>query len=103
MSNSTPSAVETQPQTDDQLADFVDGDQGLEALHVDAYPTDQRLRYQEKLKKDKLEGRAAPKKKPQVVEQHFDDCGSDFGPISYFDIELRNTFEDDMVETTTSA
>ena len=89
----TPSkrGVLTSQRPDDQLADFVDV--GLEALHVDAYPTDQRLRYQEKLKKDKLEGRAAPKKKPQIVEQHFDDCGADFGPISCFEIELHEPFE----------
>ena len=58
------------------------------------------MRYQEKLKSDKLAGRAAPKKKPQVVEQHFDDCGSDFGPISCFDIDLRNTFELEPVNNT---
>ena len=46
-----------------------------------------------KLKDDKLAGRAKPKNQPQIVEQHFDDCGSDFGPISCYEIALRDTFE----------
>ena len=46
---------------DSQLADFVD--EGLEASHVDAYPTDQRLKYQEKLKPEQseVEGKVASK------------------------------------------
>ena len=65
--------------------------QGLDALHVDAYPTDQRLKHQQKIKEDKLAGNA-PKRKPQIVEQLFDDCGSDFGPISFVDAELADEF-----------
>ena len=57
---------------DEQDADHGE-ERGLDVLHVDAYPTDQRLKYQQTFKEDKLAGKA-PKRKPQVVEQHFDDC-----------------------------
>ena len=42
-----------------------------------SYPTDQRARQ----KARKAQGHVAKKKKPQVVEDHHDDCGEDFGPL----------------------
>ena len=75
-----------------QSADLVE-EQGPDALYVDAYPIEQRVKYAAKLKADKLVGKA-PTRKPQTVEQHFDDCGSDFGPISFVDDALGDVFED---------
>jgi len=47
---------------------------------VGAYPTDQRRR--EKEARAKAGGvKPTPKKKPQIVEQHFDDCGEDFSTL----------------------
>ena len=41
-----------------------------------AYPTNARLRQKERKKAGK-----EPKRKPQVVEQVFDDVGGDFTPL----------------------
>ena len=47
---------------------------GLEKAAV--FPTEQRLRQKARAKA----GHVA-KKRPQVVEDHHDDCGEDFGPL----------------------
>jgi len=52
---------------------------GASALTTDgtkSFPTEQRTRQKER----KKAGHVA-KKKPQVVEDHHDDCGEDFGPL----------------------
>ena len=46
------------------------------AVEAESFPTEQRTRQKEK----KKAGHVA-KKKPQVVEDHHDDCGEDFGPL----------------------
>ena len=54
----------------------LDGEARVEAL----FPTQQRLRDKQR-KKDGFQS----KRKPQQVEQHFDDCGEDFTPLMYLD------------------
>ena len=49
---------------------------------TDAYPTQARLRQQARAKAGHV-----PKKRHQVVEQVFDDCGEDFTPFMLTDIE----------------
>ena len=46
------------------------------AAEAESFPTEQRTRQKEK----KKAGHVA-KKKPQVVEDHHDDCGEDFDPL----------------------
>ena len=41
-----------------QDADFAE-ERGLDALHADTYPTDQRLKCKQKLKDDKLAGQGS--------------------------------------------
>ena len=56
-----------------------------------SFPTDQRARQ----KARKKEGHVV-KKRPQVVENHHDDCGEDFGPLGddYMAQEIFGSFED---------
>ena len=64
-----------------------------------AYPTDQRQEWKRKQKENKEAGLEVRKKK-KVVEEHFDDCGTDIsglGPVSdtdYAVTELANMDED---------
>ena len=46
-----------------------------------AYPTAQRRKQKAKHKAAKEGLAPEPKRKPQIVEQHFDDCGEDFSPL----------------------
>ena len=76
------------------------GDVSLTTGHTDveakstgdekSFPTDQRA----KQKARKKDGHVA-KKRPQVVENHHDDCGEDFGPLGddYFAHEIFGSFE----------
>lgn len=60
---------------------------------MDAYTTEQRMKYVANLKVDKLVGNNHAKTL-QIVEPHFDDRGSDLGPIYFVDIALRDSFDD---------
>jgi hypothetical protein len=65
-----------------------------------AYPTEQRRRQKARQQAAK-EGKApAPNRKPQQVEQHFDDCGEDFSPLHIClvepDTEHDNDEDDDQ-------
>lgn len=62
---------------------------------VDSYPTDQRNRQHAR----RAQGHVATKK-PQVVEEHHDDCGKYFGPLgddyfAYDPIEVESKLVSD--------
>ena len=58
----------------------------LHAVDVTAFPTEQRLRAKAQEAALKAGGKAKTvRKKPQIVEQHFDDCGSCMDPLLYVD------------------
>ena len=66
----------------------------LEPLMTQAFPTEQRSRAKEKDKADKAAGiKKVVKRRPQVVEQHFDDCGSSMQSIIFLDKEPLEVFE----------
>ena len=68
--------------------------ENLEPLMTQALPTEQRLRAKEKDKADKAAGIVkVVKRRPQVVEQHFDDCGSSMQSIMFLDREPLEVFE----------
>ena len=53
---------------------------------IEAFPTEQRVRAKELDAELKAKGlKRVAKKKPQVVEQHFDDCGSNLTPTMWVD------------------
>ena len=61
-----------------------------------SYPTDQRKR-----DKERKQAGVEVKRKPQHVEQHFDDCGEDFTPLLYNQGESdEDTVEPDNCEAT---
>jgi hypothetical protein len=62
----------------DDLTDQPDNPEARVTALCASYPTDQRKREKER----KVAG-VEVKRKPQQVEQHFDDCGEDFTPLLY--------------------
>ena len=61
------------------------GNIGNPEAKVSAYPTDQRKR-----DKERKQAGVEVKRKPQHVEQHFDDGGEDFTPLLYNQVEPDN-------------
>jgi hypothetical protein len=54
-----------------------------------SYPTNQQKR-----DKERKQIGVEVKRKPQQVEQHFDDCGEDFTPLSYLQENSDNDYDD---------
>jgi hypothetical protein len=59
-----------------------------------AYPTMQRRRQKAKHKAAKEGKGPEPKRKPQQVEQHFDDCGEYFSPLDIGNVEPASEHDD---------